>query len=394
MMVAPLQGVRVLDTSRGAAGSYASCLLADLGADVLKVEDPGVGDPLRSEPPFTEGGESVAFLALNRGKRGITLQLGKASGRRIFTKLLATHDVLIHNARPALLGALGAGRAALREIRPRLITCSITPFGTSGPYADTSGPELVLEAMAGLLQGSAAVWTSRSGPSLRAAELSAGLYAALGVASALHHAGGEGLDLEVSQFESLASFLSPSLQACLASAEGPPDGGQDPAWSPSGIFPASDTSIAVVVTSEQAWKQLCAALEMEPLVTDERFLTHEDRLNNRPELTRILEEKFSDRTAAEWVEDLSDRGIAASRCVSMKELADDPHLASRGHIASVPDTLLGEVRLVGGPVRVGGVQGSIARSAPLLGEHNGEVLRQMLGYSKAELKRLRDEKII
>ena len=396
MADAPLKGLRVLDTARGVAGSYAACLLGDLGADVIKVEEPGSGDPLRRLPPQLQEGEGAAFLAFNRNKRGITLQLGHPSGHRIFSQLLEHSDVLIHSVRPALLRALGASRAKLKDLRPGLVTCSVTAFGTSGPYAETAGPELVLEAKAGLLSQEAVEAGGGPAPGLHLAEIVAGLHAALGILCVLHgkKEGEEGQDLEISSFESLISVMGASLLGTRYAAEESPGKGVEPSWSPGGIFPTKDDPIAVVAASERAWRQICSTLDLEELTGDDRFLTNEDRIKNRGELNPILEEKLLERSAGEWVEDLGESGVAASRVSSPWEILTDPHLAERDLIGAVSHTLLGELKMVRNPIRLAGAPGKLVRSAPFLGEHNGEILGQMLGYSKGELKRMRGEKVI
>ena len=393
----PLQGVRVLDAARGVAGSYAACLLGDLGADVVKVEEPGAGDPLRGQPPLLQGGESAAFITFNRNKRGITLQLGHPKGRKIFGKLIETSDVLIHDLRPALLRALGAGRASLKEVRPGLVTCSVTPYGTTGPYAEMPGSELVIQAKAGLLPGVEPEGEPARTVSLRVAEVAAGLHAALGVVAVLRKGteeGDGGRDLEVSSYESLISLMGCSVLATRYAAEEVQEKCHEAAWSPAGVFPTKDDPIALVASSERAWRQICSALELEDLPGDPRFMTNAERIRNREEVNRLLGEKLRERPAAEWVEELTESGVAASHVSSPWEIMTDPHLAERELIGTVHHTLLGDIKMVRGPIRIGAGPGKLDRSAPLLGEHNGEVLGQLLGYSPADLKRLRGEKII
>jgi formyl-CoA transferase len=392
----PLEGVRVLEVTRGVPGAYAGALLADLGATVVKVEEPGSGDPLRQEPPILEGGESVPFITFNRFKRGITLHVAHPKGRRVFTKLLEASDVLLHSLPPTLLRLLGLTQETLKEIRPNLVVCSVTPFGEKGPYVEAAGPDLVLEAMSGFLLTTADRSRQMRGTGTSVAERAAGFHAALGICAALIRCGrnGGGCSIEVTGMDCVVSLLGPALQGALLSEIKRTGKGQQVDPVPVGVYRTGDRPLAIVADTPQAWQQVCSALGLEALLEDERFASAEDRAVHRKELRGLLEKKLKQKTAAEWVEDLRERGVPSGPVNAPRDLPEDPHLLARDSFGSYSHALYEKVPMLKSPIRFRGITRRSGRAAPLLGEHNHQVYRELLGYTEGELKRLRNEKVV
>jgi crotonobetainyl-CoA:carnitine CoA-transferase CaiB-like acyl-CoA transferase len=287
-------------------------------------------------------------------------------------------------------------RASLKEIRPDLIVCSVTPFGDSGPYADAAGPDLVLEAISGFLGAGGQAPGSFHGIRAPLGDVVAGLYAALGVTAAIHGKGQEdgGAYLEVSAMEGLVSLLGPVMQDVLLRGVPREEEASAGTVAPAGVFQTQDRPLAIVANSDQAWRQLCAAVGKDDLADDPRFLSGQDRASHQKDLRALLEAELRRRPAAEWIEDLRERAVPVGPVNVPEDLVRDPHIEERQGIATYTHALLENMRMLRCPIRIQGASGRMARAAPLLGEHNREVYRDLLGYKETELKRLRSEKVI
>ena len=380
-MKAPLEGVRVLDLSRVLAGPYATMVLADLGADVIKVEHPGRGDDTRHwGPPFAgegEARESAYFLSVNRNKRSIGVDLKSAEGLEVVKRLAAGADVVIENMRRGALERLGLGYETLRELNPGVVYCSITGFGP-GKDEERPGYDFLIQARAGIM-GITGFPEPDGEPTkvgVAIADIVCGLYAATTILAALRRrdATGEGARVEVPLFESTLGWLANRGQEYLVSGEDKGRmGNGHPTIVPYQTFDASDKQIAVAVGNDAQFGRLCEATGREDLAADERFATNPDRVANRDELVEILRGELSERTADEWVEKIRGVGVPCGPVNTLAEALADEHLTSTDMLQAVEHPLAGTLRMLASPVLVDGERPSVRRPPPALGQHTEEV---------------------
>ncbi|MGH7266780.1 MAG: CaiB/BaiF CoA transferase family protein [Candidatus Rokuibacteriota bacterium] len=389
----PLDGIRVVDLSRVLAGPYATLLLADMGAEVIKIEEPGRGDDTRAWPPF-QGGESTYFMSVNRGKKSLTLNLKTAGGREILRRLLQGADVLLENFRPGTLERLGFGHAAAREWNPRLVYCSISGFGESGPEAARPGYDLIVQGESGVMD----LTGFPDGPPVKMgtsiADLAAGTMAAHGIVLALfaRERTGVGQKVEIAMVEVMAALLTYQGQAYFATGTSPRRrGNQHPSIVPYEVFEAADGYLTVGVANNSLWSRFCQALGRPELATDPRFDTEARRVEGRDVLVPLLGEIFRTAPVAEWVRRLGEAGVPAGKIKSVGEALESEHLKARGAIVTLAHPTAGPIRMVGPPIRLGGTPGEAAAPAPVLGEHTDEVLAKLLGYPAAAVARFRAE---
>ena len=389
----PLDGIRVVDLSRVLAGPYASLLLADMGADVIKVEEPGHGDDTRAWPPFA-GGEATYFMSVNRGKKSLTLNLKSEAGKVVLCRLVETADVLLENFRPGTLERLGFGYAAVRALNPRLVYCSISGFGESGPEAGRPGYDLIVQGESGVMDLTGFL----DGPPVKVgnsiADLAAGTMAAHGIVLALfaRERTGSGQKVEIAMLEVMAALLTYQGQAYFATGTSPRRrGNQHPSIVPYEVFPAADGYLTVGVANNSLWGRFCRALGRPELTTDPRFDTEARRVENRDVLVPLLGTIFATAPVAEWLERLGRTGVPAGKIKSVGEVLESEHLKARGAIVSVVHPTAGPMRMVGPAIRLHGTPGEAAAPAPLLGEHTEEILAKLLGYSAGEVERFRAE---
>jgi formyl-CoA transferase len=391
--VRPLDGIRVIDLSRVLAGPYASLLLADMGAEVIKIEEPGRGDDTRAWPPF-QGGEATYFMSVNRGKKSLTLDLKHAEGKVVLRRLLETADVLLENFRPGTLERLGFGYAAARALNPRLVYCSISGFGESGPEAGRPGYDLIVQGESGImdLTGFPDGPPAKVGNSI--ADLAAGTMAAHGIVLALfaRERTGEGQKVEIAMLEVMAALLTYHGQAYFATGKSPRRrGNQHPSIVPYEVFEAADGYLTVGVANNSLWSRFCQALERPELTSDPRFDTEAKRVEQRETLVPLLGRIFATAPVAHWLGRLAAAGVPAGKIKSVGEALESDHLGARGAIVSLTHPAAGPMRMVGPPIRLHATPGEAAAPAPLLGEHTDEVLAKLLGYPADAIRRLRDE---
>ena len=380
-MTLPLEGVRVLDLSRVLAGPYATMVLADLGADVIKVEHPERGDDTRQwGPPFAgegEARESAYFLSVNRNKRSIGVDLKSAEGLERIRRLVADADVVIENLRRGALEKMGLGYETLRELNPGLVYCSITGFGP-GKDEDRPGYDFLIQARAGIMEitGFPEPDGEPTKVGVAIADIVCGLYAATAILAALRRrdATGEGARIEVPLFESTLSWLANRAQEYLVSGEDTGRmGNSHPTIVPYQTFDASDKQIAVAVGNDAQFRRLCEAMGREDLAADERYATNPDRVANREELVETLQREFSRRTADEWVERIRGVGVPCGPVNTLAEALADEHLSSTNMLQEVEHPVAGVLRMLASPVLVDGERPPIRRHPPTLGQHTGEV---------------------
>ncbi|MGH9356633.1 MAG: CaiB/BaiF CoA transferase family protein [Terriglobia bacterium] len=390
----PLSGLKVIDLSHIMAGPTCSMLLADMGADVIKVEkSQGGDDTRRSIPPAIEG-ESAAFLMMNRNKRGIALDLKTDSGRRVLSRLLQDADVLIENYRRGAMDRMGFGYDALHRANPRLIYCSISGFGRTGPYADRGGFDLIAQAMSGLMsitgEGPGRPPVKVGSP---VTDVTAGILACAGILAALYsrQSTGRGQFVDTSLFEAGIIHTYWQSAICFATGQPPgPMGSAHPLNAPYQAFPTADRWIAVGAANQGNWLRLLEALETHELGDDPRFRTNPDRMGHLAELEAVLTPIFKRRGSAEWLRRLETAGVPAGPVLNVAEMHADPHALARGMIVETVHPVAGPVKAIGLPVKFSETPGGVYRPAPLLGEHTREVLREH-GFSDAEIDRMAAE---
>jgi crotonobetainyl-CoA:carnitine CoA-transferase CaiB-like acyl-CoA transferase len=373
----PLEGVRVLDLSRVLAGPYATMALADLGADVVKVEHPERGDDTRQWGPPFAGGESAYFLSVNRNKRSIGVDLKEPEDLEKVKRLAAGADVLIENMKRGALEKFGLGYEALREENPGLVYCSITGFGP-GKDEERPGYDFLVQARAGIM-GITGFPEPDGEPTkvgVAIADIVCGLHAATAILAALHEREqtGEGARIEVPLFESTLSWLANRGQEYLVSGEDKGRmGNAHPTIVPYQTFDASDKQIAVAVGNDAQFERLCEAIGREDLAQDERYATNPGRVANREELVEVMQREFAERTADEWVEKIRGVGIPCGPVNNLAEALTDEHLTSTDMLQEIEHPLAGVLKMLASPVLVDGERPPIRRSPPTLGEHTEEM---------------------
>ena len=376
-----LAGMVVLDLTQVMAGPYCTMVLADLGADVIKIENPDGGDQTRrSWGRSGKGEDSRAFMSLNRNKRSAVLDLKSPEGLAAFRELAAHADVVIENWRPGVAARLGVGYEDLAADNPGLIYASISGFGQSGPYADRPGYDLIAQAMAGVMSitGEPDGRPVKSG--IPVADLGSGLFMAIGILAAwsAKQRTGLGQRVETSLFESaLALAVWESTEYWDTGRVPAKLGSANRMSAPYQALATADGYVTVGANNDRLWRRLCACLGAEHLVEDERFATNTGRMANRAALVAELEERLAGRTTAEWVDALLAAGVPAGPIQDYGQvLSEDPHVAARGMVTSVDHPVEGPLPLLASPLRLSGTPPTVRRPPPLLGEHTDEVLQR------------------
>ncbi len=392
----PLAGIRVLDLTRVLAGPFCSMMLGDMGAEVIKVEEPGKGDDTRSWPPFV-GGEATYFMSVNRNKKSLTLNLKAPEGQEILRALVKKSDVLLENFRPGTMDKLGFGYAALAEVNPKLVYCSISGFGESGPEAGRAGYDLVVQAESGIMDisGFPDGPPVKSGTSI--ADLVAGMSAAHGVVLALMARARtrRGQKVEISMLDAMAALLTYQAGIYFATGQRPARrGNAHPSIVPYEVFTAADGYVALGVANNSLWQRCCSALDRPELATDPHYDTETKRVENRATLIPLLNEIMNARTAEEWLKRFEAVGVPAGRIKSVPEVCESEHLKARGMIASLPHPSAGQVTVMGVPVRLHATPGALTLPPPRLGEHTDEILRRVARVPARQIARLRSNGVV
>jgi crotonobetainyl-CoA:carnitine CoA-transferase CaiB-like acyl-CoA transferase len=378
---AALDGIRVLDFSHALAGPYCTLLLADYGADVCKLEA-REGDMARGWGPPFAGGISSVFLGLNRGKRGISIDLKQPEGRELCLRLIDKMDVLIENFRPGSMDRLGLGYAQVRERNPRLIYCSISGYGQDGPSRDEAAMDLVVQSSSGLMSitGTAEGESTRCGYGVT--DVTAGLFSVIGILLALRarEKTGRGQYVDVSMLDCMISTMSSNYMSYLGSGIVPqPMGTAFPTVVPYSVFHAADRSLAIAVGSEKLWSAFCVAIERPEIARHVDYASNALRIQNRVVLEDLLASVFALRSAAEWLERLHGAGIPASLVRNFEEVANDRQCEVRDMFPVMDHPTVGPHRVTGTPVKLSDTPGSPGIPAPLLGEHGREVMKEFFG---------------
>ena len=393
-MNGPLHGIRVLDVSRILAGPFCTMLLADLGAEVDKVEIPGAGDPSRSIEPTLEG-ESVFFISINRGKKSITIDLSKQAGQRIFRGLVPHFDVLVENFVPGTMERFGLDYPALKKINPRLVYASISGYGQDGPWAKRPALDVTVMAMGGLMSitGEPGGEPLRPGASL--ADSTAGVFAALAIVAALwqRQTSGTGQSIDMSMLDCQVTMMENPIARYFGTGRIPgPVGTRNPMAAPFQTFSARDDYFAAAIFTDSlaVWQHFCRVVELPELGNDERFKTNNGRTTNVDALTVILQNNFKTKPAQYWLKVLAEADIPCAPVNNVKEVTEDEQVRARGMIAAIPHRSRGAWLVANTPFKMGGSTTGPSGASPGLGEHTRTVLRELLDLSDAEIDALEE----
>jgi formyl-CoA transferase len=388
-MTSPLDGVTVLDATQVMAGPYCTLLLADMGAEVIKVEKPDGDDSRRIGPPFING-ESAAYLGINRNKKSIVLDLKRDFDRDVFKRLAAQADVVAENFRPGTMERLGLGAATLREAHPALIYVSISGFGQTGPYRDRPGYDLVAQGMSGMMSVTGYPDSPPVKSSIPIADLNAGMFAAYGVLSAYIHRlkTGEGQVVETSLLEAAIAYTVWESAELWGSGETPQrKGSAHRMVAPYQAIATSDGYFNLAAGNQGFWERFCAAAGREDLLADPRFSSNATRVEHYVELAAELEVTTRTRTAAEWLALCDEAGVPAGPIYDMAQVYEDPQVLARGMVQVLEHPVAGPVKHIGVPVKLSATPGEVRTPAPTLGQHTEEVLGRF-GFSREEIARV------
>ena len=399
---ASLAGVRVLDLSRVLAGPWATQILGDLGADVIKVEKPGAGDDTRSwGPPFTthpdgSQGDAAYYLAANRNKRSVAIDFAKPEGADLVRKLAAECQIVVENFKTGTLKKYGLDFASLQAINPALVYCSITGFGQNGPYSKRAGYDYMIQAMGGLmsLTGEPAGEPMKS--AVAVADLFTGMYSVTAILAALRHAErtGEGQQLDISLLDCQTAMLANLGSSYLLSGEEPKRfGNAHAAIAPYQVFATADGHVVLAVGNDGQFRDFCATANLK-LADDPRFATNPARITNRIELTNAIALAMSERTTAHWIAVLEDAGVPCGPINTLPQVFADPHVKARGAVQTMTRADGAELKLTANPIRMSETPPDARLAPPLLGQDTDGVLSEVLGLDDAELRRLHESNTI
>ena len=407
-MTGPLDHVRVLELSRILAGPWAAQTLADLGATVVKVEKPGVGDDTRTfGPPFlttSDGrrtGESAYFMSTNRGKRSVTIDFVQPEGQRLVTQLAAGSDIVIENFKVGSLTKFNLDYASLKSVNPGLIYCSITGFGQTGPNREKPGYDFMIQGTGGLMSVTGEPDERPGGSPIKVgvavADIFTGLYATIAILGALasRDRSGRGQHIDISLLDSQVSILANQAMNYLVSGQVPERmGNAHPNIVPYQVFATSDGHVILAVGNQNQFVRFCEVAGRSDLVSDERFASNPSRVDHRDELIAVLNQIFRTRTSRYWIETLENAGVPCGPINTIADVFADPQVQARGMRLELHHPILGAVPSVASPIKYSETQISYDRAAPMLGEHTDEVLRDLLGVTLEEIDRMRKRGII
>jgi crotonobetainyl-CoA:carnitine CoA-transferase CaiB-like acyl-CoA transferase len=390
----PLDGLTVLDLTRVLSGPYCTMLLADMGARVIKVEQPGKGDDTRGwGPPFLEG-ESAYFLSINRNKESVTLDFKHPDGRAILERLISQCDVLVENFRPGTLAKLGLDYATLREKFPRLVYCSVSGFGQTGPRRNEPGYDAVMQGEGGLMS----ITGTPDGPPVRLgvaiADIVSGMFAAYGVSMALlaRERTGRGQEVDVAMLDAVSALLTYQAGNYFASGKAPSRlGNRHPSIAPYETFTASDGDFVLAVGNDELWKKFCAVAELD---AGERFATNRQRVAEYGELRPVIASRLKTRPRQHWIKRLTAAGVPCGSVRDLQELFDDPQIKAREMVALVEHQTIGALKVLGMPVKLSDTPGLLRSAPPRLGEHTNIVLQRDLGLDDQAIANLRAQKVV
>ncbi len=392
----PLENIIVLDMTRVLAGPYCTMLLADLGAEVIKLEVPGKGDDSREFGPYIQD-ESAYFMSLNRNKESLTLNLKTKKGQEIFKKLVSKVDVLVENFKPGTMEKLGLGYDTLKLINPKLIYAASSGFGHTGPYSQRPAYDGVIQAMGGIMSitGQKEGVPTRVGPSV--GDIVAGLFTAIGILAAVNKRvyTGKGTMVDVSMLDCQVGILENALARYFVTGKSPqPEGNRHASIVPFEPFETRDGQIMIAVGNNQLWEKFCRVIGKESLIQDERFKTNPLRNDYYSELRPLIAQEIIKKTTIEWQELFINGGIPSGPINNIERVTKDEQVIARNMIQKVNHPKIGESLVPGIPIKIEGVDDNIRFAAPTLGEHNEKILSRYLGLTKEEIKELVEEGVL
>jgi len=391
----PLKGVKVLDISRVLTGPFCTMLLGDLGAEVIKVEIPGKGDETRAwGPPFVEG-ESAYYLSVNRNKKSLTLNLKSDEGKKIFMELAQKCDIVIENFLPGTVERLGVDYKTVKEVNPGIIYCSISGYGQNGPYRTFPAYDLLMQGVGGLMS----ITGEKDGSPIRIGvaliDIGAGMYAALGILSALmiKKETGKGQYIDVSLMDTEVSWLTYMASNYFLTGKNPVRmGSSHPNIVPYQAYKAKDRYFIVAVGNDKIWQRFCKALELD-IIDDPRYSTNEKRVENREELNAFLEQIFATKDSNEWIEILQEARVPCGPVNEISDVVNHPQTKHRNMVVDIEHPKAGTIKMLGNPINLSLTPPEYKSPPPLLGEHTEEIL-QSLGYDMEAIKNLKEKGIV
>ncbi len=395
-MAGPLKGIRVLDLTRILAGPYATMILRDLGAEVIKIEQPGVGDEARDFGPF-KNDFSLYFMSVNRGKKSITLNLKSPRGKELFLELVKGSDLLVENFRPGTMEKLGLDYESLKTHHPSLLYAACSGFGQTGPYATRGAYDMIIQGMGGIISitGEPDRPPVRVGTSI--SDITSALFTAIGILSALRHRDqtGEGQLIDVGMLDCQVAILENAMVRYFSTGDIPrPLGRRHPAITPFEIFESADGYVVIAIGNNELWRKFCEHVDRPELIDDERFHTNALRTENHESLFPALAEIMCRRTTDEWIEALEAIGVPCGPVNTVDKVANDPQVLARDMIAEVEHNTTGTVQIPGIPIKLSETPGQIDAPAPNLGEHTSEILTGLLGLEAEEVNQLKQNGIV
>ncbi len=391
----PLSGFRILDLTRIISGPFCTSLLADMGAEVIKIETPGEGDPVRAQGVIRDG-LSWYFANYNRNKKSVTLDLYSEEGKAVLRRLIAECDVIVENYRPGVMQKMGLGDEALKALKPDIIHCSINGFGTTGPYRDRPAFDFIAQAMSGFmsLNGAESQPPMRAGPPI--SDLVAGMNGALGIVAALlrRERTGQGDSVSVSLLGSMIGLLSFQASNYFADGRLPARTGNDHGIaSPYGLFETADGQVAIAPSNDVVYHKLLDALELSELRADPRFATNADRMRNRGAITEAIQTRTRQHTSAHWIERLNRFGVPCGQVLNLQEVFQDPQVQDQRMAIDVPHGGHGDVRMLGFPIKFAQAEAQPVQPAPALGADTRDVLLQF-GFAQDDILGLQERGVI
>ena len=395
-MAGPLKGMRVLDLTRILAGPYATMILRDLGAEVIKIEQPGTGDEARDFGPF-KNDFSLYFMSVNRGKKSVTLNLKSRRGKELFLELVKGSDILVENFRPGTMEKLGLDYESLKEHHPSLLYAACSGFGQTGPYAMRGAYDMIIQGMGGIISitGEPDRPPVRVGTSI--GDITSALFTAIGILSALRHRDqtGEGQLIDVGMLDCQVAILENAMVRYFSTGDIPrPLGRRHPAITPFEVFESADGYVVIAIGNNELWRKFCEHVDRPELIDDERFHTNALRTENHESLFPILADIMRHRTTDEWVEALEAIGVPCGPVNTVDKVANDPQVLARNMIAEVEHDTTGTVQIPGIPIKLSETPGQIDAPAPNLGEHTSEILTGLLGLGAEEVNQLKQDGIV
>jgi crotonobetainyl-CoA:carnitine CoA-transferase CaiB-like acyl-CoA transferase len=395
----PLKGLRVFDLTRVLAGPTCAQMLADLGADIIKIERPAAGDDTRGfAPPFMPGtNESAYFVGVNRNKRSVTLDIGKPEGQQIALKLIAGCDILVENFKVDALAKYGLGYEQVHARFPRLVYCSITGFGQTGPYAPRPGYDSLIQGMGGVMSLTGEPDGMPQKVGVPVADLFAGLYGCIGILAALRHRDltGQGQQIDIGMLDTSVAWLANQGMNYLATGENPVRlGNQHPNIAPYQVFPTADGHMVLSVGNDPTFKRFCEAFDLTHLLDDPRFVTNAARVGNRQLVTDTLTPVMQQHPTHWWLERLESLKIGCGPINKLTEVFSDPHVLAREMVLEMAHGSGQAVKVIANPVKLSETPADYRLPPPLLGEHTDSVLGELLGLDAAALAALREKGVI